>query len=30
VLTAAGQLGQHASGLFKSVDAFLAGLRNAA
>src|SRR5882724_2281220 len=30
VLTAAGQLGQHASGLFRSVDAFLAGLRNAA
>jgi methyl-accepting chemotaxis protein len=30
VLAAAGQLGQHASGLFRSVDAFLAGLRDAA
>jgi methyl-accepting chemotaxis protein len=30
VLVAAGQLGQHASGLFRSVDTFLAGLRNAA
>jgi methyl-accepting chemotaxis protein len=30
VLVAAGELGQHASGLFKSVDAFLAGLRDAA
>jgi methyl-accepting chemotaxis protein len=30
VLVAAGELGQHAAGLFKSVDAFLAGLRDAA
>jgi len=30
VLMAAGELGQHASALFKSVDTFLAGLRNAA
>ena len=30
VLVAAGELGQHAAGLFRSVDAFLAGLRNAA
>jgi methyl-accepting chemotaxis protein len=30
VLAAAGELGQHSAGLFKSVDAFLAGLRNAA
>ena len=30
VLVAAGELGQHASGLFRSVDAFLAGLRDAA
>jgi methyl-accepting chemotaxis protein len=30
VLVAAGELGQHAAGLFKSVDTFLAGLRNAA
>jgi len=27
---AAGELGQHASALFKSVDTFLAGLRDAA
>jgi methyl-accepting chemotaxis protein len=30
VLVASGELGQHANDLFKSVDAFLAGLRNAA
>ncbi|MBV8696811.1 MAG: methyl-accepting chemotaxis protein, partial [Bradyrhizobium sp.] len=30
VLVAAGELGQHASLLFKSVDTFLAGLREAA
>jgi methyl-accepting chemotaxis protein len=30
VLVAAGELGQHAAGLFKSVDTFLAGLRHAA
>ncbi len=30
VLAASGELGQHADGLFKSVDAFLAGLRDAA
>jgi len=30
VLVAAGELSQHASGLFKSVDAFLSGLRDAA
>ena len=30
VLAASGELGQHAADLFKSVDAFLAGLRNAA
>ncbi len=30
VLTASGQLSQHADALFKSVDSFLAGLRNAA
>jgi methyl-accepting chemotaxis protein len=30
VLVAAGELGQHASLLFKSVDTFLAGLRDAA
>jgi hypothetical protein len=30
VLVAAGELGQHASLLFKSVDTFLAGLRPAA
>jgi methyl-accepting chemotaxis protein len=30
VLEAAGELGQHASLLFKSVDTFLAGLRDAA
>ncbi len=30
VLVAAGELGQHAAGLFRSVDAFLAGLRDAA
>jgi methyl-accepting chemotaxis protein len=30
VLVAAGELGQHAAGLFKSVDTFLAGLRDAA
>jgi methyl-accepting chemotaxis protein len=30
VLVAAGELGQHSKGLFKSVDAFLAGLRDAA
>jgi methyl-accepting chemotaxis protein len=30
VLMAAGELGQHASALFKSVDTFLAGLRDAA
>jgi len=29
-LVAAGELGQHSKGLFKSVDAFLAGLRDAA
>jgi hypothetical protein len=27
---ASGELGQHAATLFKSVDTFLAGLRNAA
>jgi methyl-accepting chemotaxis protein len=30
VLAAAGELSQHSAGLFKSVDAFLAGLRDAA
>ena len=30
VLSASGELGQHASALFKSVDTFLAGLRDAA
>ena len=30
VLVASGELNQHANALFKSVDAFLAGLRNAA
>jgi methyl-accepting chemotaxis protein len=30
VLTASGELSQHASALFESVDSFLAGLRNAA
>jgi methyl-accepting chemotaxis protein len=30
VLVASGELGQHAAALFKSVDTFLAGLRNAA
>jgi methyl-accepting chemotaxis protein len=30
VLVAAGELGQHAAGLFRSVDSFLAGLRDAA
>jgi methyl-accepting chemotaxis protein len=30
VLVAAGELGQHANGLFRSVDSFLAGLRDAA
>jgi methyl-accepting chemotaxis protein len=30
VLGASGELGQHAAALFKSVDAFLAGLRDAA
>jgi methyl-accepting chemotaxis protein len=30
VLVASGELGQHATALFKSVDAFLAGLRDAA
>ena len=30
VLVASGELGQHAATLFKSVDSFLAGLRNAA
>jgi len=30
VTTATGELGQHAAQLFKSVDSFLAGLRDAA
>jgi methyl-accepting chemotaxis protein len=30
VLSASGELSQHASALFKSVDTFLAGLRDAA
>ena len=30
VLSASGELSQHASALFKSVDSFLAGLRDAA
>jgi methyl-accepting chemotaxis protein len=30
VLSASGELSQHASALFKSVDSFLAGLREAA
>jgi methyl-accepting chemotaxis protein len=30
VLVASGELSQHAATLFKSVDTFLAGLRNAA
>jgi len=30
VLVASGELNQHANALFKSVDTFLAGLRNAA
>jgi hypothetical protein len=29
-LVASGQLGEHAASLFKSVDTFLAGLRDAA
>ena len=30
VLVASGELNQHATALFESVDSFLAGLRNAA
>jgi methyl-accepting chemotaxis protein len=30
VLVASGELGEHAAALFKSVDTFLAGLREAA
>ena len=30
VMVASGELGQHAAPLFRSVDTFLAGLRNAA